>query len=73
MPLQPGDIDQVRISQGAISAEDGRILRVKNVSYMVRGQGPFSIQVPEAEFNLETVKQLIEREAQQIVAILEIS
>lgn len=73
MPLQPGDITDVKITQTANTGENGQILRLKTISYRVRNQGPFSISVPAAEFSVEAVETLLKREAEQIVAILEIT
>lgn len=73
MPLEPGDIQEVRISQTAITGEDGRILRTKSISFKVRGQGPFSVQIPAADFSFEKVRPLLEQQAAEIVAIMEIS
>jgi len=55
----------------AVRLDDfGNLQRTRLVRYRAHGQGPFTIEVPEARFTSEHVKQLLDAAAAHVGALV---
>jgi hypothetical protein len=68
--FQNSDITVQRISSEQQMGPNGELREMVRVTFLVRGQGPFSVVEPEQGFSAELVKQRIEAKAREILALL---
>lgn len=57
------------VEQSTIDAA-GKVIRRYSVQFMVGDQGPYTITVPENEFNAKAVKDKMDAFAKEITALL---
>ena len=59
----------VRISESFRIDDGGGSTQTKQILFRVRGEGPFSIEIPTAEFTTERVRELVTAEARVIAEV----
>ena len=73
MALQGGDISIVRQTDLTRPNANGTLIEGRLYSFLVRGNGPFSVFVAKPLPSAEEVGALIRREAEHVVALDELS
>lgn len=59
----------IRVTQSSTFTSSGQLSNLYNVSFSVGEHGPFTIQVPAADFNSARVLELMNKQAAEINAI----
>lgn len=73
MPLQAGDITNIKMTKVARIDPDGTRHNAWNVTFTVRGSTVASVEIPESEFSADVARQRVYEHAAEIVKVLEIT
>lgn len=71
MPLMQQDITQVTNLESSKLGEHGTLEATIRTSFKVRGQGPYSIELPKAGWTAEEADKAIREYASQVVMLRE--
>lgn len=71
MPCQPGDVQVIRISPSVDLGPGLEQRRITEVTFMVRGHGPFRVTGPTAEFDQAPILMAMKALTEEICTVLE--
>lgn len=71
MPLMANDITQVSNLETSKLGDRGTLEPVIRTSFKVRGQGPYSVELPKAGWTATAAEKAIQEYASQIVMLRE--